>query len=312
MAEPRLDLRQLRAFQTAVDAGSLTAAAQRLHLTQPSLSAAIGRLEAQLGVILLTRTARGVEPTAAGRYLLDASTRIFGEVEETERALAGFGAGTRGTLTIAAVPALLWQRVPRLLAGLARIAPDVEARLIDPPPWTALDMLQQGTADAAAILVSRPEQVADRMQGSFSVTDWGAVPLVALSPIGTFPGESVSPAAIAQHPLLVPRRTPALASLPEAIDDYLEAHGVVPHALRSVETIQTMLPLVAAGFGVALIPDPEGPIRGGVDLHRLAPPPEPLRALVVTRAGDRRSASLSRLLEVVEETADGWTAASPD
>ncbi|WP_167051775.1 LysR family transcriptional regulator [Salinibacterium sp. ZJ77] len=312
MAEPRLDLRQLRAFQTAVDAGSLTAAAQRLHLTQPSLSAAIGKLEAQLGVALLIRTSRGVEPTAAGRYLLDASTRIFGEVEETERALAGFGAGTRGTLTIAAVPALLWQRVPRLLAGLARIAPDVEARLIDPPPWTALDMLQQGTADAAAILVSRPEQVAERMQGSFSVTDWGTVPLVALSPIGTFPGESISAVEIAKHPLLVPRRTPALASLPEAIDDYLESHGVVPHALRSVETIQTMLPLVAAGLGVALIPDPEGPIRGGVDLHRLAPAPDPLRALVVTRAGERRSASLSRLLEVVEETADGWTAVSSE
>lgn len=307
-SEPRLDLRQLRAFQTAVDAGSLTAAAAKLHLTQPSLSSSIGRLEAQLGVTLLTRTARGVEPTAAGRYLLDASTRIFGEVEEVERSLAGFGAGTRGSLTLAAVPALLWQRVPRLLAAHAHAAPDVEVRLVDPPPWVALDMLQQGTADVAAILVSRPRQFISRHRDAFRITEWGDVPLVAAVPDGSHDGDDdgalMTIGALIEHTLLVPRRTPAMASLPEAVDEYLAAHGATPRALRSVETIQTTLPLVAAGLGGAIIPDPGWTARGGIEIRRLDPAPTPLRALVLTRARDAGNAPLDRLLELVSGAAE--------
>ena len=81
------DLRQLQAFHAVVAAGSLTAGAEALHLSQPALSVTIAKLERRVGVPLLTRTARGVEATAAGRYLLDASTRILGAAEEAAVAL---------------------------------------------------------------------------------------------------------------------------------------------------------------------------------------------------------------------------------
>lgn len=110
-----MELRELRYFAAAVQAGSLTAGAAELRIAQPSLSVAIGRLETELGVQLLTRSPRGVEPTAAGRYLLDASSRVLGDVDDIVRQLRRHGTGMAGTITIAAVPVLMWHAVPRLL-----------------------------------------------------------------------------------------------------------------------------------------------------------------------------------------------------
>ena len=147
-----MELRQLRYFAAVAEAGSLTAAAAQLHMSQPPLSVAIAKLEAELGVSLLVRTPRGVEPTSAGRYLLDAATRVLGDVDEIVSALRRFGSGTAGSITMAPVPVLMWHRIPKLLREYATEAPDVEVRLVDPPPWTAIDMLQQRTVNVAAVV----------------------------------------------------------------------------------------------------------------------------------------------------------------
>jgi DNA-binding transcriptional LysR family regulator len=86
-----LELRQLRYFVTAAEEGQLTRAAEKLHLAQPALSQAIGRLEAQLGLKLLERRARGVEVTPAGRAFLEkarATLEAADDVDATARSWA--------------------------------------------------------------------------------------------------------------------------------------------------------------------------------------------------------------------------------
>jgi DNA-binding transcriptional LysR family regulator len=294
-----MELRSLRYFASVVEAGSLTAAAARLHVSQPSLSVAMARLETEVGVRLLTRTARGVEPTSAGRYLLDAATRVLGEVDELVPALRRFGSGVAGSLTLAAVPVLMWHRVPKLLRAHAVEAPEVEVRLIDPPPWTAIDMLEQRTADLAAIVVSDAARFIRRHRDALRIVDWGEVPLVAVLP----PEERAAPspfplAGFEGRTLLLPRRTAAVPSLPEAVDETLRRHGVAPGEVRTVETIQTILPLIEAGAGCAILPDPDGVslTRFDVVVRGLEPPPRPLRALVLARAGEAAEPALARLL----------------
>src|ERR1700687_4294285 len=78
----KMELRHLRYFVAVADAGSLTVAAQRmLHTSQPSLSRQIRDLEDEVGAELLTRRARGIELTAAGRAFLDHARSVLSQVE---------------------------------------------------------------------------------------------------------------------------------------------------------------------------------------------------------------------------------------
>lgn len=297
-----VEVRHLRYFVAVAEAGSLTAAAGRLHMSQPPLSVAISKLESELGVALLVRTSRGVELTSAGRYLLDTSTRVLGELDDAVSYLGRFGTGAAGALTMAAVPVLMWRRIPQLLRAHAAEMPEVEIRLVDPPPWTALDMLQEGRVDLAAVIVAEPESFARRHRGTLKVVDWGEIPLVAALP----PDERDAPDPLPLHAfnggtVLLPQRTSAVPSLPEAVEEAFRLHGVVPATVRTTETIQTSLPLIEAGYARAILPDPDrASLKGrfNVTLRRLEPEPRPLRALVLARAGDDNP-SLQRLLEQI-------------
>lgn len=310
-----MDLRQLRYFAAVVEAGSLTSAAAQLHMSQPPLSVAIGKLESELGAALLVRTARGVEPTAAGRYLLDASSRILGEVEEVRAAMRRFGAGTAGSITIAAVPVLMWQRIPAVLRAHAVVAPDVDVRLVDPPPWTAIDMLQQRAVDIALINVAEPKRFAERHSGIMDAYDCGEVPLVAALP----PDEATAPdpfplAAFEGSLLVLPRRTSAVPSLPEVVDETLRSYRINPAGVRTVETIQTSIPLIEAGIARGILPDPSRAslTRFEIQTRRLDPEPPPLRTLLLTRHDSRSNPAIARLIACMSEASHPLPPAEED
>lgn len=294
-----MELRSLRYFAAVVEAGSLTAAAAELRLAQPSLSVTISKLETELGVQLLVRSPRGVEATGAGRYLLDASSRVLGDIDDIVRELRRYGSGLVGTLTIAAVPALMWHRLPRVLRAYAADAPDVETRLVDPPPWTALELLQQRRADAAVIMVSQPRQFIRRHREQFAILDWGEVPLVAVLPPGEEAPEPLPIRHFSDRRLVLPQRTAAVPSLPEAVEATLRQHGVTPARISTAPTIQTCLPLIEAGLARAILPDPDHRSleRFDVTVRSIDPAPAPMRALVLTRHDTRADAALGRLLQ---------------
>ncbi|GGD70636.1 LysR family transcriptional regulator [Microbacterium murale] len=300
-----MELRHLRYFAAVVEAGSISAAAAQLRLSQPSLSVAISRLETEVGTPLLERSTRGVEPTSAGRYLLGASSRVLSDVDEIASTLTRFGAGVAGTLTIAAVPVLMWRRIPELLRRYAAEAPDVEINLLDPPPWDAVDMLQQRTVDVAAVLVAEPKRFARRHASSFEVHDWGEVPLVAVLPPDLADAPDPFPLrSFDDRVLVLPHRTAAVPSLPEAVDAALRRHGVTPSRIRTVETIQASLPLIEAGLAWGILPDPDRAslTRFNVTMRRLDPDPKGLQALALARQGAMQYPAQARLLALIDET----------
>lgn len=295
-----MELRQLEYFCAVVEEGSFTAAARRLHMTQPSLSSAVRALEGALGVTLLVRGARGVEPTSAGRFLLDSAQRILGEVRELTARLRAFEEGLSGSLTVACVPALMWSRMPRLLRAFREAAPTVDVRVVDPPPWQAIEMVTRHRADAAAILVADPKRFAERHGHQFVIVDWGEVRLKAvLPPDRVDPADPFALADLEHETLLMPRRTGALASLPEVIETVLSQHGVRPHAVRETDTIQASLPLIEAGYGVGLLPDADDAslARFRAQVREVEPSPTPLRAVVLLRRGSAEEPALRNLVE---------------
>lgn len=301
-----MELRHLRYFNTVVGAGSLTAAAAQLHMSQPPLSVAIAQLESDLGVTLLTRTPRGVEPTSAGQFLLEASTRLLGELDDMVAALGRFGSGLAGSLSLAAVPQLMWHKVPQLLRAVRVEAPDLEIQLLDPPPWTALDLLEQRKVDLAAVVVADHRRFRARHRGSLEFTDWGQVPLVAALPPELEDAADPLPLqAFEGRLLLVPQGSAAVPSVPETVFDTLRRHGVVPASVRTVETIQAGLPLIESGLAWAILPDPDHASLGrfALTVRNLDPAPRPLRALVCARSVAAADARSARVLRLVSESA---------
>ena len=82
-----LDLRQLHYFVVVAEEGQMTRAAARLHIAQPALSQAIGKLETELGVRLFDRHPRGVTPTEAGAAFFERASRALIAVDEAEGAV---------------------------------------------------------------------------------------------------------------------------------------------------------------------------------------------------------------------------------
>src|SRR3712207_5918000 len=95
-----IELRRLRAFVATAEEGNVTRAAERLGMQQPPLTRLLRKLEAELGVLLLHRTARGVHPTAAGEALLEEARALLVRAEGVEEVVRGAARGEHGRLAV--------------------------------------------------------------------------------------------------------------------------------------------------------------------------------------------------------------------
>lgn len=152
-----LELRQLRHFVAVAEERSFTRAAARLSLAQQGLSASIARLEDQLGVRLLARTTRRVEPTPAGEILLADARAV---IEASERALARMrlaAAGRAGRLVIGFSTAAGGVAVVReLIRAFAAAAPDVDLRTVEHDFTDPAAGLLAGTVSVAFVFGPAP------------------------------------------------------------------------------------------------------------------------------------------------------------
>src|ERR1700748_641652 len=126
----RFDLVDLALFIAVADSGSITGGAQRAHLALASASERIKGLEQALGVALLKRGRRGVEPTAAGESLLDHARIIMHNVDALRGDLAAFASGARASVHLLANTSGISEYLPKALAAFLaehpRISIDVE------------------------------------------------------------------------------------------------------------------------------------------------------------------------------------------
>jgi len=115
----------LAAFLAVVEAGSVTGASARLHVSQPALTREIRDLEERLGITLFDRLPRGMSPTEAGRLLAGYATRIFSLAEEAEAALDEFSGLVRGNLKLAASRTIGSYLLPLALDQFCSLYPGV-------------------------------------------------------------------------------------------------------------------------------------------------------------------------------------------
>ncbi len=136
-----------RAFLAVVAEGSITAAAQKLGMTQPALTKSLHKLEGELGVPLLERLPRGVALTVYGRNLLPHAQRIVAECRLADLELQSFGEGHRGMLTIGAGLMLGATLVPTAMSDLHAHYPGVALKLVSGVTETTFPRLRAGELD---------------------------------------------------------------------------------------------------------------------------------------------------------------------
>lgn len=152
-ADP-LDWTLLRDFLAVAEAGSLSAAARRLGVSQPTLSRRIGALEQRFGAQLFERTSRGLERTEAGESLLDLARRMEDEVREIELAMTGRDAALAGPVRLTATEGLAFFWLTPALARFQAEHPAIEIAIV---PQTQLLDIQRRQADVA-VRLGRPRQ----------------------------------------------------------------------------------------------------------------------------------------------------------
>lgn len=142
-------IRQLEYFIAVCETGSLTQAAQRLHVAQPALGVQITALEDELGIRLLNRTRRGVTMTAAGELFLHEAKEVVGRLAEIRRKLRELDAPAVPTVALGLTPSLTSLLTTPLLEALATRMPPVKVQIFEEFSHTLLERVTRGRLDLA-------------------------------------------------------------------------------------------------------------------------------------------------------------------
>jgi molybdate transport repressor ModE-like protein len=147
----RFDLTDLKLFVHIADSGSITAGAQRVHLSLPSASARVRAMEQALAVPLLERGRRGVQPSAAGRALLHHARVIARQVDDMHAELAEFSSGLKGQIRLLCNTSAMTEFLPDALAAFLACHPQLSIDLEERLSGDIVDAVTDGAADIGLI-----------------------------------------------------------------------------------------------------------------------------------------------------------------
>jgi DNA-binding transcriptional LysR family regulator len=142
-----LDIRQLQYFLKIVELGSFTAAAVRLGIAQPTLTKSMRSLERQLGVELLRRLPRGIEPTEAGQRLAEHGRRAELQLRDAVLAIGSLDSSPAGQVTIGAGPAWLRRILPEAVSSAVQRNPGLNVHVVGGFDDSLLKDLRAGVLD---------------------------------------------------------------------------------------------------------------------------------------------------------------------
>jgi len=283
-----MEIRHLHAFLAIAEERNFGRAAARLHLTQPALTKRIQALEAELGASLFERGRMGAELTAFGTLFRPDAARLAAEAEAVLSRARRAAEGRRGRLAVgfgysSAVAA------PRLVAAFRRLHPEVEVTLNDFSSAEQYRRLLTGDLDVG---FARPPDD-DRL----IFLPVLAERLALVVPEGRHEGDIVDLDALNREGFvaLTRGRGPGLA---EQIRRWCAKRDFHPRIIQEADDIQTVLAVVAAGIGAALLPGRSGSAPAGVRVISLEGE-ETEWAIGLVRRRDHRDAVVERFLTLV-------------
>ena len=244
----RMELRHLRYFVAVAEAGSLSVAAeQSLHTSQPSLSRQIRDLENEVGAQLLTRSARGIELTPAGRAFLDHARLVLSQAEAAAEAARRVAQPTRPRFVMGFLTGheLTW--MPEAFKILRDELPNIDVMISSQFSPELANGLLKGTIDAAFL---RREQGFPKLGFRSLISE----PLVAILPSDHRLAalDAIRPRDLVGETFVTVSATaPVLRAV---IDDYLKRSGIRITPDHEVDHVIMAMSVIESTRGVALLP----------------------------------------------------------
>lgn len=240
----RFTLRQLEYLVAVGESGSIILAAEKLHVSSPSISAAISQLEDQLGLQLFVRHhAKGLSPTQAGRAILDQARRILGEGEALNRLAGEISGDVRGNLALGCLLTFAQVVVPRLRRGFETRHPLVAVSQAELNQQEIFERIRSGRLDIA---LTYDLEIPD---------DLTFVPLAKLPPYVLLPEhhalshlQAISVDQLQDYPMI-------LLDLPMSSDYFLSffrVAGLTPKIAERTRDLAVVRSLVANGYGYSI------------------------------------------------------------
>jgi DNA-binding transcriptional LysR family regulator len=296
-----LDSRRLRVLVEVARHGSFSSAAESLGYTQPAISRQIATLEAEVGTTLVRRVPKGAVLTDAGRLLVGRAEDILARLDDVETELRALAGLEGGRLRMSAFASAASSIVPLAIAAFRRRHPAVELEIAMADPIDSIPRLKAGELDLALSHDAMGDPRAER----------GAVladPMYAAMPAGH---------PLADAPVLELRDFATepwmLATTATCPDSRLflracHAAGFEPEIAFQNDDYPAILGFVAAGVGVALIPDMVARgVRHDVVVRELDPAP-PARPILAALSSGYRPAAVAAMLDVLAEVSEEWVA----
>ncbi|MDQ1814010.1 LysR substrate-binding domain-containing protein [Massilia sp. CCM 9210] len=297
-----LELRQLRYFVAVAEELHFGKAALRLHMTQPPLSQTIQGLEELLGAPLFARSRRAVELTPAGQALLPEARRILAASASLPALVRRAAGGEAGRLSLAFVSSADYSVLPPFLRSYRAAFPQVQIALQEATSDVQIDDLLHGRIDAGLLIPPLPDKARLELDYLKVLTE----PLIVALPAGTSGATGDAPVALASLPplplIIFPR--PIAPALHDAILACFRAAGITPEIGQEAIQMQTIVSLVSAGMGMALVPQSVSNLmRPGVEYRALREPAPQVETGLAWRR-DAVSPVLQGFLDLLRKNTD--------
>ncbi len=301
-----LNANRLQVFREVVERSSFSAAADALSYSQSAVSQSVAALEEEVAAQLIERSRGGARPTAAGAALAGHANAIMASIETAESELAAIVAGRGGRLRTASFPSAGATLMPRAIAGFRASHPGVEISLVEGEPEEIVPRLRAGELDFA--LLYEFEGVGERLGAGLRRFELLDDPLHL---------------ALASDHRLATRERVRLEDLRE--QDWIQTSAASPcarHVVRSChaagfeprvsfesDDYQTAQGLVAAGVGVALIPQLAlSTVRADIRIRRLEPSSPLRKVFAATPRAAAVTPAVATMLDVLRQAALGESA----
>jgi DNA-binding transcriptional LysR family regulator len=291
-----LDVRKLRLLRELAHRATIAAVAEALCYTPSAVSQQLAALEREAGVPLLQRTGRRVTLTPAGAALAAQTEAVLALLEQASATLAAARTGLAGPLKIGAFPTAVRTILPAALVALGRDHPGLELMVTELDPAAVPEALRSGALDVALVhdydyVPVRPDPALD------------TEPLIEEA---IYLASSGPPPAPAQDPIWNHRDAPWIVGSPDTLCHAMavracQAAGFTPRVRHHADDFATVLALVAAGQGVALVPQ-----LGAIDPPAgvvLTPLPTRRRTRIAHRKGARHQPAVSACIAAIRVSA---------
>jgi DNA-binding transcriptional LysR family regulator len=286
-----MELRHLRYFVLVAEELHFSRAAERAGIAQPPLSQQVRSLEAELGVELFHRTKRRVSLTDAGRALLPRARQLLDDASRAEAMTRAAGQGMLGEVRIGFVGSLAFGTLPGIVRELGRTVPEIQVTLRE---YTSAQQVEALIAERIDLALARYAINDPTIESTLLSSE----PLLIASR-REFSERPVTVLDIADEPLIMFPRAFG-SQLHDRIMTLFMERGVTPRIEQEAVQMTTIIALVAAGIGSAIVPSSMQALQiDGVHFHRFvdAKGREPLAEIHLLHRRSDQSAVLAQVID---------------